>query len=290
MATFIFKANADGFPNGNPDPSSPLDWEGGTFRSPLPKTLVGQVGKPPLPVSGDRIELWVNEGSRDKALRGHGYVGRGTIKSFVTGAMGGEFILSDIVLSPVRVGGGIFDNYNVEPIRSLNRYRLHQLLSVNDEQAAQFQAIVSSSEQADLRRKIASHDVEIENAFRVGEVRQRTSQGEFRAALLKHYDYRCCITGSQPSSALEAAHIVPVSIDPALHNNLGNGILLRADLHRLFDAELLGVEPVETKLQIARSLKGTDYERFQGMRLSLDAQPAFLERRFRRFCEVNNRI
>lgn len=79
VATYIFKANADGFPDGNPDPVSPLDWDGGTFRSPLPKSLVGQTGKPPLPVAGDLIELWVNEGSRDRALRGQGYVGRGTI-------------------------------------------------------------------------------------------------------------------------------------------------------------------------------------------------------------------
>lgn len=192
-------------------------------------------------------------------------------------------------MSPVRVGGGVFDTYDVEPIRSLNRYRLHQLLSVNDEQAAQFQAVVSASEQADLRRKIAEYDVEIENAFRVVEVRQRTSQGKFRTALIEHYHHRCCVTGSQPRSVIEAAHIVPVSVDPALHNNLGNGILLRADIHRLFDAELFGIEPVTMALQIAKSLEGTEYERFRGSRLSLDAQPAFLERRFRRFCELNDR-
>ncbi len=64
---------------------------------------------------------------------------------------------------------------------------------------------------------------------------QRGEQGAFRQQLLAE-DMSCCaVTGETCESALEAAHIVPAHKGGC--EVLSNGILLRADIHRLFDSD-----------------------------------------------------
>jgi putative restriction endonuclease len=61
----------------------------------------------------------------------------------------------------------------------------------------------------------------------------RRGQAAFRAALIDAYGGRCSITGCDAVEALEAAHISPYKGDHT--NDVTNGLLLRADLHTLFD-------------------------------------------------------
>jgi hypothetical protein len=68
----------------------------------------------------------------------------------------------------------------------------------------------------------------------------RPTQAEFRSKLIDLYG-RCALTGCTTLAALEAAHVKPVAGQGADH--VSNGILLRADLHKLFDANLLSIEP-----------------------------------------------
>lgn len=58
-------------------------------------------------------------------------------------------------------------------------------------------------------------------------------QQQYRAALV-FLDAECAITKERTIEALEAAHIVPVKLGGS--EIVQNGILLRADIHRLFDA------------------------------------------------------
>ena len=64
---------------------------------------------------------------------------------------------------------------------------------------------------------------------------QRGTQGQFRQQLLE-MDGCCAISGEVCREALEAAHVVPAHGGGT--EELSNGILLRADLHRLYDANL----------------------------------------------------
>lgn len=69
----------------------------------------------------------------------------------------------------------------------------------------------------------------------------RQGQGQFRDALIRAYDGRCAVTGCDELYALEAAHIRPYRGE---HTNItANGLLLRADIHTLFDLGLLAVNP-----------------------------------------------
>ena len=63
---------------------------------------------------------------------------------------------------------------------------------------------------------------------------QRGQQGEFRQLLLA-MDECCAVTGEKCQSVLEAAHIVPAH--EGGREVTDNGILLRADIHRLFDSK-----------------------------------------------------
>jgi putative restriction endonuclease len=75
-------------------------------------------------------------------------------------------------------------------------------------------------------------------------MRPRLGQGAFRLMLTDLYKRRCAITAESTLPVLEAAHIVPYA-ELGTHN-LRNGLLLRADFHKLFDTGLVGVTPQMT--------------------------------------------
>lgn len=97
---------------------------------------------------------------------------------------------------------------------------------------------------------------------------RRQGQGPFRNALLKAYGGRCAITGSSVVDVLEAAHLYPYQ--GATTNVVQNGLLLRADVHTLFDLYLISVEPKTRLVQAAPTLRATEYGRLDGSKL---AQP-----------------
>lgn len=71
-------------------------------------------------------------------------------------------------------------------------------------------------------------------------IEQRQGQSAFRQALMMAYDYQCAVTGCDVRDTLQAAHIVPVSATGQHH--VQNGLLLRADIHNLFDRGLLTID------------------------------------------------
>lgn len=97
------------------------------------------------------------------------------------------------------------------------------------------------------------------------EITCRRGQRAFREALLRAYDGRCAITGCDVKDVLEAAHIVPY-LGP-LTNRTDNGLLLRADIHTLFDCGLITIDTRTRTVRVAARLLGTDYGRLDGMPL-----------------------
>jgi 5-methylcytosine-specific restriction enzyme A len=98
---------------------------------------------------------------------------------------------------------------------------------------------------------------------------QRQGQREFRAALLKAYGSKCAMTGCGVVDVLEAAHIHRYM--GKVTNLVSNGLLLRADVHTLFDLYLVGVEATTMRICVAPSLAGSSYAELAG---SLLAAPA----------------
>lgn len=93
-------------------------------------------------------------------------------------------------------------------------------------------------------------------------IAQRQGQPQFRRRLLAAYGGRCAVTGCDFEDALEAAHIQPYK-GPQTHHGQ-NGILLRADLHTLFDRGLISVDPANWRVVVSPRLQGTHYGQLQG--------------------------
>ena len=72
-------------------------------------------------------------------------------------------------------------------------------------------------------------------------IRPRLGQGIFRVAVTDAYGRACAVTSEHSLPALEAAHIRPFG-DGGLHE-VSNGLLLRSDIHKLFDKGYVGVTP-----------------------------------------------
>ena len=79
-------------------------------------------------------------------------------------------------------------------------------------------------------------------------VKARPGQGYFSSAVADAYKWRCAVTGERVWPTLDAAHILPVSEKGP--NIVQNGLLLRSDVHRLFDA---GYATVTTDLSFVVS-------------------------------------
>jgi uncharacterized protein YjbI with pentapeptide repeats len=81
----------------------------------------------------------------------------------------------------------------------------------------------------------------------------RIRQSQFRNKLLAVYESRCCLTNCDVLEVLEAAHIVPHNWQE--NDDPSNGLLLKADLHRLFDRNLLRIEPETLKVWIEPTIR-----------------------------------
>jgi len=85
----------------------------------------------------------------------------------------------------------------------------------------------------------------------------RRGQQAFRSELMAVYQGRCAISGCEVTDVLEAAHVTPY-LGPRT-NHVTNGLLLRADLHTLWDCHLLMADPASRKLVLHPRLRSSSY-------------------------------
>jgi len=97
----------------------------------------------------------------------------------------------------------------------------------------------------------------------------RRGQPRFREQLLIAYGGRCAVTGYDVPDALEAGHIMPYK--GADWNHVSNGLLLRADIHVLFDLGLIAIDPESLCVRIAEALNKTSYEDLKDRHITIPA-------------------
>lgn len=102
-------------------------------------------------------------------------------------------------------------------------------------------------------------------------VKQRLGQGAFRVLVTDTYERRCAVTGEKALPALQAAHIRPVSAGG--RHRVSNGLLLRSDVHALFDRGYVTVSP-ELTFRASRRLRddfdnGEHYMQLAGTKIWL---------------------
>lgn len=98
----------------------------------------------------------------------------------------------------------------------------------------------------------------------------RLGQGLFKIIVIDAYARRCVISGERTLPVLDAAHIKPYSVTH--RHEISNGLLLRSDLHRLFDKGYLTIDPKDRVVLVSPRIKaefenGRDYYALQGQHI-----------------------
>ena len=126
----------------------------------------------------------------------------------------------------------------------------------------------------------ANYSVIAEEQARYGEphlIQPRLGQGAFRVLVTDIYERRCAVTRERTLPALEAAHIRPYR-DGGVHE-ASNGMLLRRDIHSLFDAGYVTVTP-ELHFEVSHRIKeefenGRDYYALHGRHIYVPRENAY---------------
>ncbi len=86
--------------------------------------------------------------------------------------------------------------------------------------------------------------------------RRRLGQGAFRLLVVDAYGRKCAVSGEKALPVLQSAHIRPVT--QGGEHRIDNGLLLRSDIHTLFDRGYVTITP-HGQFRASRRLK-TDYD------------------------------
>ncbi len=115
---------------------------------------------------------------------------------------------------------------------------------------------------------------------------QRKGQPKFRKEILHVYKNKCAITGVNDERVLEAAHIEDYVNENS--NHINNGICLRADIHKLFDRHLIGIDN-NYRISVSARVKDREYRKLNNKKISLPKNKKFrplkklLSERFKSF-------
>lgn len=126
-------------------------------------------------------------------------------------------------------------------------------------------ALISLEAQAERESFFSPENIEDAREKILSEIYRRRGQAGFRKALNKAYAGRCAITGCTIYSLLEAAHIHPYKGPQT--NVAPNGLLLRTDIHTLFDLYLITIDPESMTAVVAPTLESTEYAYLAGRKV-----------------------
>lgn len=99
---------------------------------------------------------------------------------------------------------------------------------------------------------------------------QRRGQKKFRNELLRIYNNTCVVTECNIPDVLEACHITPYLGEKSNHPS--NGLLLRADIHTLWDLGMIAINPLDMKVNIKHSILGSAYDKFHSKKVNFSEE------------------
>lgn len=138
-------------------------------------------------------------------------------------------------------------------ISGLNDNGELNLAEVEQDATAARAKVLSLSEPQVPEENLSDQDL---REFTLSTVAKRRGQAGFRNSLIEAYGARCCITGCDVLAGLEAAHISPYR--GAHSNGVSNGLLLRADIHSLFDQGFLAIDE-RFRVLLAPEISGSEH-------------------------------
>ena len=149
-------------------------------------------------------------------------------------------------------------------IRSVDRLRFESFLKAN----GYFSAITKLDRVKEGSEELSKDNL-ISGGHRKAFVKTRIGQGKFRKSLLSEYGENCAISGPAPSGALDACHLYSYAVLGEHHED--GGLLLRSDLHSLFDRGKIWIDAETEVVHLDPSLKSySNYWVFDGEKLCLE--------------------
>ena len=298
MNRFFFKVNGEQHcPGGIARPRKAIDWEGGTVLIPgNGPRRIGSRDRAPSVAVGDEVWIWTHE---DEGYgRGRGLTAHATAAGISASGKSIEVALRDVQLLGRSFG---FHSFAGDPTGSglldqVYRNRAHNSYLIEDKDYPDFIAVVEERSAPlpddvqdaygrDWDRELGKHKDALLKCLeerRTATLKARPLQRAFRDALFRTYSDRCVVSGCTVPEALEAAHIVPHTGDP-IWDQEENGLLLRRDLHSLFDEFLWSLDPRNGSLQVSEKLKSTCYAKLAGRKVRHKAAPALLRFHYTQF-------
>lgn len=111
-------------------------------------------------------------------------------------------------------------------------------------------------------------ELEMDNRkFEYSLIPLREGQQRFRQQLVDAYEGRCAVTGMRTAKVLQAAHILDYRGTQS--NAVQNGLLLRSDVHLLFDSYLIGINPDTYRVEVGGQVRDEEYAALEGKQLVL---------------------
>lgn len=155
------------------------------------------------------------------------------------------------------------DFRNTQRISEASAQVFRKLLSISPTSTA------SDASALDVALVDAENQDNLEDQRALRSIKSRRGQPEFRSKLLAAYEGKCCFTGCDVIEILEAAHIRSHSEETDYSHS--NGLLLRADIHTLFDLNMIAVDELR-RIKVSPNLKGSEYWRLDGQPIRLPAK------------------
>lgn len=129
---------------------------------------------------------------------------------------------------------------------------LEKYLFLNAADAGKSQLLLDSSDTPRYKESVLS--------------KVRLGQGAFRVLITDAYTRKCAISGEKTLPVLEAAHIKPYSLSGP--HFISNGLLLRSDLHKLFDTGYITITS-DLKIEVSKRIReefqnGKEYYQYHG--------------------------
>jgi hypothetical protein len=162
-------------------------------------------------------------------------------------------------------------------LNRVHNHRHHQAYLFDDAEYADFIKLVEQrgsplpdevryAHSTDWDREIRNHKKSLIEGLanrKLAWRKPRPVQQAFRDALIERHSGLCVLTRCGVPEALESAHVMPHTGDP-LWDRPDNGLLLRRDLHSMFDAMLWSIDPATDRVRFSKRLTDPSYAPLNG--------------------------
>lgn len=299
MSDFLLRINGDTrCPKGINVPANQDDWASGVFFAKLIKSAPSRRAdgtKAGAPRKEDRVYIWVNESGPES--NGDGLTAVAWIKDVVPEEKRYRFDTDGLELlrKPVPFDRAYANAPSARIIAAVKAYRPERIWSLSDTDTEVLEDLIAVSggfqktDQGDpigeaIERNL--DDIEAELPRRKQSwIKPRPGQTEFRRQSLERHGGKCAFTGTGVEEALEAAHVIPHT-GAAEFERSENNLLLRRDIHALFDLFLLSIEPDSGTILVSAQLDGSPYEELRGKFVDHKLAASALRFHYKQFCET----